>query len=572
MVDSEFVDVTLGRLKLTLIPFQILKDDANLSEISILQPLGTVTGNDESVLTTDNALLTSKIFSFLNLETTKKSDLISIPEYCAPWEILEKININEVAPAKGQLWVLGFQGITPAKLADIENRCTNIAFEYQRDIQSTKKFFGPILYIFKALKDNGEEKTVCIVQFKTHPMADGHQFEKDNLIVGNKLYILKNAEDDIRLATLICADSLNPAITTNFQNVFKDWKDKAYWLLHLQLNTDPRNTSFKKYRDDELGGVRNTDRKAILCLNWAQNTNIAGSEARLNEYGVSALYLKEKDLKVNNKAIDSNHKRGTYYSFTETRAHVSHFNFAEAVFHFNLAKIARNNVSGPAGTIHLPTIKSSYIWSSTTWISPSEFDDLSKEICPWRSPKHPLLEASLPLPTQREFLMLRSTGHFNGAIDSPKDLDSFKMDSVESIQRLTFSQDTARNAKNFREAVIGRFRKLLDIVHQAGPFPEVWRSFRIKGALRVVDDPPFFNLTVTNNENEEFDIFVSYLGPQSLREKTESIASLQGKYKSDFRKRVFLWNETAGNITSFTITEAKINNPENTEFIDITGA
>ncbi len=519
--------------------FELLADNVASARISFIQPQAEFDGTEDQIAPTNLTETLAKLNSFLRLPSTLESDLVVVPEYYAPWELLQSINSGAIAPATGKLWVFGFNGITPEALATVERSNPNIEFEYDREYRPAGRILGPVCYIFTAEMNDGRNRVFCVIQFKTHPMAG--EFEANALIRHRRFYIFNNESDDIRLATLICADALNGEVINNFNTIFPDWNNRAYWLLHLQLNEDPRNEAFRNYRLQEFGGLRTIERKAILCVNWARHSHISGSMQNSQHYGMSALYLR-LGTRIENPRVDQNHVRGAYYSRTHSRLDAVTFNFLEACYCFDFGKITHQNLQGPQSVQRLPQMNSAYRWEQQNWQVQTVVDDQSHERCPWRTPATAsILDQSLMTsPLKRELLMLMSAGYLKGSWAEIKSLDSIVMRENEAIRRLTYLQDNHDASREFRDALFSRFSRLIDIIRNELAWPPLLPK---QPTLTFIEGEPFFNARI----DTDVEVFIVYLGEATEEQLRVARSKIEKSHRhSALRKYIHIWWDQQG--------------------------
>jgi hypothetical protein len=200
---------------------------------------------------------------------------------------------------------------------------------------------------------------VMLVQFKTYPMGDDDHFEINGLQRGMRIYKFGGSEHTLKLVSLICSDALN----------FLDPQAAAVYdralILHIQLNQNPRNTTFRQYRDRLLR--YSGDATEILCLNWAKGVVIwcDGQSTDWNNIAGSAWYLKLQNYDDRDETILGNHRRGLYYTwFEQWRTHSLFFNFESSVFLLTASKVAHIGVPAPMSRRRGPQLTKTYAWSA----------------------------------------------------------------------------------------------------------------------------------------------------------------------------------------------------------------
>ncbi|RZJ51250.1 MAG: hypothetical protein EOO19_01190, partial [Chryseobacterium sp.] len=197
---------------------------------------------------------TVKFRSFLDLACSEHPDLVMTPEYSCPWaNIREILDDSEKWPAEGKLWALGSESITPEQLTGFAThyRSDQIVVHYDAGIFGGNGIFlDPLVYLFKATQNN-EAKLIVLVQFKTQHMGvrTGGDLERDRLIEGRQIYIIRNNADSVNLIGVICSEAMNfPAAMGMQQRLDVGWNDRPFLVLNPQVNPDPIHEDFIAFR------------------------------------------------------------------------------------------------------------------------------------------------------------------------------------------------------------------------------------------------------------------------------------------------------------------------------------
>jgi hypothetical protein len=326
-------------------PFlKILHPDNNQYSILAFQPKAEIEVNesDKYLKSKDRGLITSKFSQFLKLAEEKKVELAVCPEYSCPWENLEKVIEENFLPEFENIWILGCESKKPNEIKKfiLDYQSNSTVFVYDEDIVNKEedKYLNTVAHIFKTNDNNDQVITVIVLQFKVYEMG-GIDFEKVNMLKGNYGYVFKNDRDlnSISLITLICSESLNFKFEQNFP------KNTSLIIIHPQLNMEPRNDSFKKYRNDIYSCAHEYTHQEIFCLNWARNTEL--DRFTLN-YGASMYFLKSIKACTDTSRIDRNDKKGIFYSYWQNKqANVYTFIYDEAIFYFKNDKASQELVN-----------------------------------------------------------------------------------------------------------------------------------------------------------------------------------------------------------------------------------
>lgn len=450
----EGIEKYLKEKKLTSPDLEILKPDANLYKTLAYQPKGrAVAENNEGKIFIGNSKndkdTSGKFEAFFELAIKKKVHLALTPEYSCPWDVLENIITKGKAPANNALWIIGCESILPSELKEFisETESDEISIICEEELleKDDSGFFDPICYMFKAKTGDEVEKLVLVIQFKAHPMGDLFEFELDNLIRGQRRYIIRNSLSSIYLITLICSGCFD----FNKDQDELIFNDKPYIIFHPQLNLAPRNTQFKKYRS-EIYFDQKISKKDTICLNWAKGTSILDNEIALS---CSSVYIKSESTtnKIDIDRILANDKLGLYYQFWESRTGLFSFDSYEAIYLFENFKSSQTEAPPQVdGARRGPKMLSTFKWEKTKWEAKTEIknDDLDKYI---RDEFGKSIDEYFPKNVSlinRERLLALSTGEI---VDKnwthPTKNELFKVKGDEFYSRIALFQDPETKLK-----------------------------------------------------------------------------------------------------------------------------
>ncbi|MFZ2655805.1 MAG: hypothetical protein WAX69_12820, partial [Victivallales bacterium] len=261
-------------------------------KVLLMQPKGDIEADANGVRNRNQEIARKQFGQFL--DNAHGADLVVTPEYSMPWKVLSDMIKAGKLPAKGKIWVLGCESIKYKELEVLKSELASYAkVLFESITPDDRKFLSPLAYVFKAPQLNGNtgDKTIILVQFKTHSMGDPKHFEVNGMQKGTQIYELKNNNaHSLRLFSLICADAfaLNDAHADNMY-------DRSL-ILHIQLNPEPRHPVFLGCREKLL--KYKGDQTEILCLNWASDAHVwlNGVEAKWKNISGSAWYLKSFDF------------------------------------------------------------------------------------------------------------------------------------------------------------------------------------------------------------------------------------------------------------------------------------
>ena len=330
----------------------------------LLQPLGPILADDTRIGPLDIDVADTQATKFLELATAKGHHLVVTPEYYLPIKTLLKCVQGTTFPAYGALWALGCESMTPMQLekfaADCAGHC-DVIFDTGPAAVVQGVYYDPVAYCFVTKDQNGNDRRVVLLQFKTISSRDKHFFENKNLRCGNVIYQFKGADDVLALSTIICSDAFNVAADEKVRSKLTRFAT----LIHIQLNPKPRHTDYLRYRVDTFSRNKALTNCDIVCLNWAENMVQYDApngkyEAWNNESG-SAWYICDHRCSSNDDEVENNERLGLYYSRHVKHRHVLHFHFAAAAFELTVAKIAQTGSylhDNPVG----PKMDARYTW------------------------------------------------------------------------------------------------------------------------------------------------------------------------------------------------------------------
>lgn len=441
--------------------------NANNYTVLALQPHGDIEASADGVRNRDHDLATKQFSKFLEYAKETQVDLVITPEYSMPWQVLSDVISGGRGPAQGKIWALGCESIKISELESLKDSLAPFATVIYEplDARSTR-FVSPLAYIFVSppAPDNGEAKTVVLVQFKTHPMGDPNHFEINGMQLGTRIYQFGGNEQNLKLVSLICADAfaLDDKIAAAIY-------DRAL-ILHIQLNPDPRHEVFCGCRERLL---RYSDYATeVLCLNWSENVkmSIGDHDINWNNIAGSAWYLKAREFDDSDITICNNHRQGLYYTWLEPhRSHALFFNYKPAIFLFNATKVAHVGVPGSVSKRRGPQLIRTYNWNDNdgNWVEKSTADDGFSAIITESDDAQTEIKRIANLnPLDAERILALCAGEIESNEDWYKVrlLDSCVIDSSEIIRRVTFAQDTHEKAKRFRIARLKRCSRLWEII------------------------------------------------------------------------------------------------------------
>lgn len=348
----------------------------------LLQPSGPFLGDATRIGPLDLGFADQQATRLLEMAAKGGHHLVVTPEYYLPIKTLLKCVEGDTFPARDALWVLGCESMSPKQLEEfkaqaLQTGTCDVFFEEDETAAKQGTYFDPVAYCFIAKeKKSGNERRVVLFQFKTISSKDDHYFENKLLRKGRFIYQFYGPNERLSLATIICSDAF--AIADD-KDILLKLTEKAT-LLHIQLNPKPHNPNYLKYRVETFSRHLRSSNCDIVCLNWAENMlfmeHADGKKHEWNNETGSAWYLPHDRCSSDDAEIESNERKGLYYSKHRRDRHVLHFHYAPAVFELTVPKVEHTGLqlhANPTG----PTMDARYTWDATslTWVEQTECAD-----------------------------------------------------------------------------------------------------------------------------------------------------------------------------------------------------
>jgi hypothetical protein len=295
------------------IDLRVLKRSVQKHHVLLYQHEGELTASAVRIGNAGNA--TASLNSFFDKARTEDADLALTPEYCCPWENIEKIIRDETLwPNPTRLWVIGAESITIEQLTAFDDQYNqnNVIVAFDRTLLAeTNNFFDPVVYLFRTTIQD-VSKLFILIQFKTMPMSVwSGDVENSNIILGKKIYILRNATDSIHFMTLICSEAMNfyKSLSTDIKRDL-GWTDLPYLIFNPQCNSSPAHKNFSDFRQN----LFEQDKKELIGLNWHRNSIANGKTLIPNKSSRSGIYSKSPDIPSQRiETTKQNHQKGLCY-------------------------------------------------------------------------------------------------------------------------------------------------------------------------------------------------------------------------------------------------------------------
>lgn len=363
-----------------------LRQDHEVYKTMLMQLVGKIEYDNNGIKLSDKNLATAKFNLFIDKAIAENVDLAITPEYSCPWTSIESFISENKLPPENKIWILGCQSIKPKELKAHIDKNENVIWVYDKQLVeqniNEEKFFDPVCIFFKTKNANDEIKNVVIVQFKTHGFG-GNEFEweRDNCIAGQTLYVIENHRPSTRLVTIICSDTLQGLDFNTMENEY--FKNSPLLLVHIQLNQKPFQSNYKIYRTLLFSKGKEDLNKEVICLNWAKGVSYddGGRTKIFNTYGGSALYLKTNKIVTSDERINHNHTKGLYYtSWGDKKSHIYFLNYDEGVFLIESTKPSQINSDATQMLRTGPKILKTFAWDSN-WLEIPKIGDGFSQVC-----------------------------------------------------------------------------------------------------------------------------------------------------------------------------------------------
>ncbi|WP_316739083.1 hypothetical protein [Pedobacter aquatilis] len=366
-MEFKFIDNVVPELTINL---NALKRTSETYSMLLYQHEGVLAANNQRI--GNHADVSQKLTSFFDLLKVTDADLGLIPEYCCPFQILtEIVNDPEKWPSLGKVWVIGMESIQKDQLvAFVAALNPDIINHFDgRVMTGTKNFLDPLIYLFRGTKE-GHEKLILLIQFKNHHMGvwSGGDVERDNMIPGKELYILRNNNSSVHLMSVICSEAMNlpAAMDQNVQNSLL-WGDVPFLILNPQVNPGPNHQHFLAFRNFVLAAQRTE----VIGLNWNNMSKIGTHDLLSSKFSRSGIYTRTTDMGFKNLArVRENHKRGLYYFYYGMDRHAFLLNSKAHAFLFNNTSVNINEGVAAQQMRNGPHLLSTYVFDENDLLQP----------------------------------------------------------------------------------------------------------------------------------------------------------------------------------------------------------
>ncbi|RYE58913.1 MAG: hypothetical protein EOP48_02400 [Sphingobacteriales bacterium] len=494
--------------------------------------------------------VSAQLKGYFSLLKSTNADLGVTPEYTCPLSVLEAIvEDTEKWPNAHKLWVIGLESIPKQDIVGLTaNFNTDSVHAYfdPRVVDFDNTFLDPIVYVFRA-EVAKVDKLVVLFQFKSHHMgARGPTaMERDHMVKGRQIYVLRNNPDSVFLMTLICSEAMNfKDELTPANRTLLSWANTPYLLLNPQANPEPIYPSFVEFRTS----VFRTERKEIVSVNWNNCSKIGEKIMHPEKWSRSGIYMRSSDVEPNNLVrLRANHKLGMYYFFYARDRHAFLLNsqghaylISNLSVHIAEGVLNQQNRNGPE-------VRSAYLFGELGQLVP--VDHLSDEHIAYLESLDcagPYIMDPTKCVFEKETLACLSTAN----VDAKSGLTWYQVNRLKSVRlsetdeinkRLTIAQDGEKESVNSRNNYLDRMEILnSEILPNKALLPATLSNLREKqlilgysdqseGGSRLIEKQAFrYNLTTP--EDELIYATVAYIGMASDGEASRKFTELQSLF------------------------------------------
>lgn len=493
-------EVVLAAENLKSPDLEMLRPNEKRYKCLLLQPSGPIFAGTQRIGTLDAAEGGRKARHFLQLAIDEQAHLAVTPEYFFPWNVLEAELLSGKKPERGALWVLGCESIQSDELAEFKDKVAElceVVYEPCEALPSDRSLLDPVVLLFQTERENGEPRLVALVQFKTFPSRDNTFFEEGLLRRGTTVYKLKGTDGTLSASTIICSDAfaLSDADVSNLV-------DRST-LIHIQLNPDPRNSTYRQYRKTAFETDASTSECHIVCLNWAGSVVQHGEDGSSENWPAvagSAWYCPDTRCKYDDAVVLPNHELGLYYAYMEERRHALLFHYGEAVFELLVPKVVTKgkavmaNRNGPAATEHFCWNGVAGAWQPSQRPVDSGFMTLLAGNPEGNAALAHALKDANAIDVER--LLALTAGSVSGMENwfAAKEIDSCRIGSNEVVRRVTVPQDNHPGAAEFRHARIETASELRHVLDTLAEWPPQLAGITKDALIHWSGAAPHFNV------------------------------------------------------------------------------
>lgn len=549
----EFIEDTLKPYGLKIAELEFLKIDSSPFSVMCFQICSDLEVGKDFLKNKDEEKVKALYQNFFDLIEKDSPSLALCPEYSCPISIIDEIVADKGKfPSIGHLWSLGTESITQEKLVLIKKKLKDKGIEViAEEPKGNKKFLDPVFIFFTAEKKDKSHQKVIIIQFKTQHMGvwvDGSDFEKENLIEGEKVYILRNDVNSVHFITLLCSEimSIN---TTSFETLIeKDWKHTPYIIAHLQLNPKAEHEQFVLFRKS----LFNYTSKELITLNHAKGTKIQGKE--LINYSGSAIYVNPLEAKKEDKDINLSHKVGLYLNLLGKKRYKYLLNSGSFVFELQMDSPSHSGLVGPVSRKAGCSIKNLYSQEEKTLTKTTHLKEGFSKYVQGLGYECNFSEIENIINIER--MLAISTANVSYTEGKPwflvDNLPCFELTDNETSQRITIVEDPDKVANEIRKKTLQDYFELCGFVADWKNFEEadnfkIFKDKELKVDFLIYEDKKIYHKNIVEGN---IGATASYIGLASEEEANKAFAKLKKITADGSRFLLILWYKNGGKLHS----------------------
>jgi hypothetical protein len=545
----------------------ILRRDTARKEVLLYQHEGSLVGNANRI---GNAAPNHAPFqAFFAKAKELNSELVMTPEYSCPLAVLQEVllDVNKW-PNRGKLWAICTESLTKEELIQVRQQLSadifRLIFDESR-LEDNNRYVDPLFYLF--ISPGNPDVLNVVIQFKSHPMSvQGPTIvERNHLIQGRVIYMLRNPAVSTKLISLICSEAMNfsTMLTAEIQQQI-GWHDEPFFILNPMVNPKPAHPRFAAFRQFVL----NSDKKQVIELNW-NNRSIHGDDLLIEDSASrSGIFFNSNDVNQKDTArIRNNHKHGLYYFHSGANRYAFILNSVPHLFHLALPCISSIDVELVQKSSEGPEMIETYAFNGAQFDIIYPVDDGLLHFLNSKQCGVPFAIDPDGCVINKERLVCISSGLID--LKKPDDwylphkLSSFRLDSAEICRRFTVHPEnnsySLLQAKSYLRAVTVLNDEILvkDKYYPEGMETLKGKNIRlgytnarVKNKLQAELDKYKYNLTTPNGDR--ITATVAFLDSTDERELNATFDALQALFEPDNNNRgrviVYYTKGPGGNI------------------------
>lgn len=176
----------------------VLQPSDSLYTALLVQPKAHIQVRDDFIRNADRKEAHAMFMTIVQEAHARSVELLVTPEYSVPWETIEHLLQDGIAPDVGQLWALGCESLSLDELPTLKARFSKWAVVLHEALPpgqpATARYLDPLVYLFRTKTSGSNElRLIMVVQFKTCSSGDTHNIEATSLAKGEDVYLFGRA-------------------------------------------------------------------------------------------------------------------------------------------------------------------------------------------------------------------------------------------------------------------------------------------------------------------------------------------------------------------------------------------